>query len=50
MIQISESIWKTGKVELVLSAGEKLSGKVHKGWSKSDIGGLLSKTVDLKSA
>ena len=49
-VQISESIWKTGKVELVLSTGEKLSGKVHEGWSKSDIGGLLSKTVDLKSA
>ena len=36
--------------ELYLSTGERLLGRVHDGWKKTDIGGLLTKTVDLKSA
>ena len=47
---MANSIWKTGKVDFMLSTGERLMGKVHGGWNKSDIGGLLTKTVDLKSA
>lgn len=49
-IQISNCIWKTGLVDFSLSTGEKLRGRVHPGWTEKDVGGLVTKTVDLKSA
>ena len=49
-VQMANSIWKTREVDFVLSTGERMKGRVHSGWNKSDIGGLLTKTVDLKSA
>ena len=48
--QISNCIWKTGLVDFSLSTGEKLRGRVHPGWTEKDVGGLVTKTVDLKSA
>ena len=49
-VQMANSIWKTREVDFTLSTGERLKGRVDGGWNKSDIGGLLTKTVDLKSA
>ena len=49
-VQMANCNWKTGEVDFVLCTGERMKGRVHSGWNNSDIGGLLTKAVDLKSA
>ena len=47
---LAKYVWHFKHVELKLKSGEKLRGPLHAGWKVDKIKGIVSKTIDLKSA
>ena len=49
-LTLSRCIWFDKAVRFNLSDGSVLQGPVHEAWTSKDIGDIVTKTVDLKSA